>query len=970
MQADGTILIDTKIDEDGFKSGSKDLELAVRRMAKTVSGLGDKAKIALQKQVDSFSKLNAQYAQQQKKVEALKQKMSELEKQKVPTHEYVAVSKEIDRINKKLDATIEKEQRFINTGGNAKSRTFLQMEYDIEKLNEQLAAASARKTALESSGGAYIPGMDTKMGQATAEKLETEKQRLEDITAGLNSSWKSLKQKVSEYGESLEAARAKTQAYVGVLESLKNGLQTVGTAFKNSPKTFLKGIIGGLKKLAVSAGKAALILAQLTGKGIIGGLKKISSGIFGINKSANKSTFSIGRMIKSALLMGALYRTISLISQGFREGFQNLAQYSSSTNQTLSGLKSSLTQLKNSFATAFSPILTTVAPLLNYLIGLLTATATAVGRFMAALTGKNTFVKAKKVQENYAESLKGTAGAAKEAEGALASFDRLNVQPGQSGNEGGGGNGGVSPSDMFETEQIEPINFDSWGEAFDSLLDYLLNNGIPTLKNTFISFSEWLNEFSKNLYDMFTFPGVVEKVRLLGHDLAVAFNELTQMIDWQTLGMALGAGLNLAIQFLVSFIWTYDWMTLGNSLAKMINGAVSQIDWYAFGQLIWAQFKIALETLAGFLLGLDMPELAKAASNILIGFFNSMVETIKKIDWFQLGVQIKTFLVNIDWSGIADSMFTAAGTALGAFGNFLGGLIVDSITSVQEYFQSKIEECGGNVALGLLKGITDGLADIGKWIKDHIFQPFWDGFTSIFGIHSPSTVMAELGKYLMEGLKEGITSFIPDVIGKFSDIKEKIANKWDEVKKDTSQKWKEIKKDLSGDWETIKKDAGDKFTEMKDGIIETWGTLKDKASEIWGNIKETIGTAVDKIKRKVGNTESVTANVLGENGISVMPSVTPATVRTYLPHLASGTVVPPRAGEFAAILGDNKRETEVVSPLSTMKKALKEALIEVGGIGGGDIVGYIYLDGKEMGQSTVKFIRQEKDRTGKNPVFV
>ena len=56
--------------------------------------------------------------------------------------------------------------------------------------------------------------------------------------------------------------------------------------------------------------------------------------------------------------------------------------------------------------------------------------------------------------------------------------------------------------------------------------------------------------------------------------------------------------------------------------------------------------------------------------------------------------------------------------------------------------------------------------------------------------------------------------------------------------------------------------------------------------------------------------------------------------RGQLPKLASGTVVPPRAGEFAAILGDNKRETEVVSPLSTMKQALLEALMESGMSGG------------------------------------
>ena len=48
---------------------------------------------------------------------------------------------------------------------------------------------------------------------------------------------------------------------------------------------------------------------------------------------------------------------------------------------------------------------------------------------------------------------------------------------------------------------------------------------------------------------------------------------------------------------------------------------------------------------------------------------------------------------------------------------------------------------------------------------------------------------------------------------------------------------------------------------------------------------------------------------------------------TYnMPRLATGTVVPPRAGEFAAILGDNKRETEVVSPLSTIKQAKRRRL--------------------------------------------
>ena len=71
-QADGTILIDTEIDADGMKAGSKEVEAAVRRMANSVSDLGDKAKTALNKQINSFVKLNNEFAAQKKKVDELR----------------------------------------------------------------------------------------------------------------------------------------------------------------------------------------------------------------------------------------------------------------------------------------------------------------------------------------------------------------------------------------------------------------------------------------------------------------------------------------------------------------------------------------------------------------------------------------------------------------------------------------------------------------------------------------------------------------------------------------------------------------------------------------------------------------------------------------------------------------------------------------------------------------------------------
>lgn len=50
-----------------------------------------------------------------------------------------------------------------------------------------------------------------------------------------------------------------------------------------------------------------------------------------------------------------------------------------------------------------------------------------------------------------------------------------------------------------------------------------------------------------------------------------------------------------------------------------------------------------------------------------------------------------------------------------------------------------------------------------------------------------------------------------------------------------------------------------------------------------------------------------------------------------VPYLAQGTVVPANYGSFLAVLGDNKREAEIVSPVSAMKQAMAEVLAANGG---------------------------------------
>jgi hypothetical protein len=104
--------------------------------------------------------------------------------------------------------------------------------------------------------------------------------------------------------------------------------------------------------------------------------------------------------------------------------------------------------------------------------------------------------------------------------------------------------------------------------------------------------------------------------------------------------------------------------------------------------------------------------------------------------------------------------------------------------------------------------------------------------------------------------------------------------------------------------------------------------------------------------------------VLGKKPFSGLWSANPIDV-PHIPALATGTVVPANYGNFLATLGDNKREPEVVSPLSTMKQAFKEAMKESGGTGG-NINLTVNLDGQTVYKTVVKYNNQNTRITGKN----
>lgn len=93
-----------------------------------------------------------------------------------------------------------------------------------------------------------------------------------------------------------------------------------------------------------------------------------------------------------------------------------------------------------------------------------------------------------------------------------------------------------------------------------------------------------------------------------------------------------------------------------------------------------------------------------------------------------------------------------------------------------------------------------------------------------------------------------------------------------------------------------------------------------------------------------------------------------------IPGYATGQVIPHTMQKHLAWLGDNPRETEVVSPLSAIRQALREEALSLG-LGGtsgriGDdrpIIIKQYLDGQQIMETVIRNGKVQQMSTGSNP---
>ena len=88
MAADGSIIIDTRIDTCGVSKGMNAVKAGMTRISAQVSKMGDLAKSSFQRQITAITDLYQNYEKQERKVSELKSKLEELSKVRIETEEY------------------------------------------------------------------------------------------------------------------------------------------------------------------------------------------------------------------------------------------------------------------------------------------------------------------------------------------------------------------------------------------------------------------------------------------------------------------------------------------------------------------------------------------------------------------------------------------------------------------------------------------------------------------------------------------------------------------------------------------------------------------------------------------------------------------------------------------------------------------------------------------------------------------
>lgn len=213
--------------------------------------------------------------------------------------------------------------------------------------------------------------------------------------------------------------------------------------------------------------------------------------------------------------------------------------------------------------------------------------------------------------------------------------------------------------------------------------------------------------------------------------------------------------------------------------------------------------------------------------------------------------------------------------------------------------------------------------------------------------------LTELGNNVKKSINE-LLKFIKE---KLIELETQIRHKMDDIEKTISNSIQKISNNMTKLIEATEKNA-DKFKKAFEKMSKA---VADAASAI---ASTPIKPIVDTSSIDAGISKLNTFLSLVAQAGSASVSVSTPSLGFHVPGLASGGVLPPNQ-PFLAMLGDQKKGTNIEAPLETITQAMMDALRNSNySTGGGEVV--LNIDGVELARVLLPHDLAELNRQGYN----
>lgn len=588
---------------------------------------------------------------------------------KIPTEEYSEIAKRLEKAKSEFDKFLIKQDEMTEKGQTF-GKAWEEIDAKLEKLGTLIREDEAELKNLVDTGKAFTLGKDTEKYKDMANNLNSANQAtniLLEKYSEMTQADEQVSQGNEEVAESTEKATKATRAYGKTLGD-------VGRTILHSLRTAISKVVSAFKALA----------------------RHLHSSNRGHNDFHRSLKRSLTTILRYAIGIRSIFMLVRRLRSTVSEAFKVMAQEIPEVNEAISTLGTSFKQLKATFGTMFQPLLQALAPILNSIIQKVTSLMNAIARFFATLTGQDYVYEATVANYDYAESVK---EAQKANEGALASFDKLNVIAKD--------NAGKNTLGLTkDTVTYKKVKIDPEADWYTKLAKKIAEGWA---KADLSEATHDIAEALANMLDGIGWEDIRSKTTKFAHTIATGINGIT-LPDEKTgkshlavsIGNTIAEALQTAIDTFDTFITDIDWSNLGKFIADAIEALKEKLrdndSWRkagaAFGHLFQGLVKLGLELLvnnnvfAG--LGTDLSE-----------FINSIIAEGMKINPETNNTFIKDF-------GIAFS--TGFVNLLKEIEAFLDGSSDDLAEAVNELFQGiDLFEIAKHMAIVFIKGLKTGL---------------------------------------------------------------------------------------------------------------------------------------------------------------------------------------------------------------------------------------------------------------------